>query len=56
MIGWNRIPRCATNLSPLACEIDPTPLQVRLVIIDTLSFHFRQPNLDMNSRRRAMDT
>ncbi|GFZ43798.1 hypothetical protein JCM24511_01518 [Saitozyma sp. JCM 24511] len=30
--------------------------KVRLVIIDTLSFHFRQPNLDMSSRRRVMDT
>jgi RAD51-like protein 2 len=29
--------------------------QVKLVIIDTLSYHFRQPNMDMNARRRIMD-
>jgi RAD51-like protein 2 len=41
---------------PFANKVDRTRLQVRLVVIDTLSFHFRQPNLDMNSRRRVMDT
>jgi RAD51-like protein 2 len=29
--------------------------QVKLVIIDTLSYHFRQPNMDMSARRRVMD-
>jgi RAD51-like protein 2 len=29
--------------------------KVHLVVIDTLSYHFRQPNLEMGSRRRAME-
>jgi RAD51-like protein 2 len=33
----------------------PSDKQVKLVIIDTLSYHFRQPNMDMNARRRIMD-
>ncbi|WWC70118.1 uncharacterized protein I206_104065 [Kwoniella pini CBS 10737] len=29
--------------------------KVNLIVIDTLSFHFRQPSLDMSTRRRMMD-
>ncbi|KAH8081385.1 P-loop containing nucleoside triphosphate hydrolase protein [Filobasidium floriforme] len=29
--------------------------KVRLVVIDTLSYHFRQPNTDLNLKRRSMD-
>nr|XP_019046461.1 hypothetical protein I302_05210 [Kwoniella bestiolae CBS 10118]OCF25391.1 hypothetical protein I302_05210 [Kwoniella bestiolae CBS 10118] len=29
--------------------------KVNLIVIDTLSFHFRQPGLDMNTRRRMME-
>ena len=31
-------------------------LQVNLVLIDSLSYHFRQPNFELNARRRVMDT
>lgn len=29
--------------------------QVKLVIFDTLSYHFRHPGMDMSARRRMMD-
>lgn len=29
--------------------------QVKLVVIDTLSFHFRQPTLDLGPKKRIMD-
>ncbi len=34
---------------------DIASMQVNLVVIDTLSFHFRQPTLDMKSRARIME-
>lgn len=34
---------------------DDTLLQVKLVVIDTLSFQFRQPSMDMKTRSRMME-
>jgi RAD51-like protein 2 len=41
--------------TPFVSSYAPSHKQVKLVIIDTLSYHFRQPNMDMNARRRIMD-
>lgn len=40
----------------LCLRADQLMGQVHLVIIDSLSYHFRQPNLDLSARRRIMDT
>ena len=41
--------------TPSILQYAPPDKQVKLVMIDTLSYHFRQPNMDMNARRRIMD-
>lgn len=46
-------PKVSFITTRVTCRAD---LQVILILIDSLSYHFRQPNFELNARRRVMDT